>query len=322
MSGRSTPGISVVIPAYNAARLIGAAIESVLAQTRPVAEIVVVDDGSTDGTAEVATGFGEQVRCLRQDNAGPSAARNTGIEAATGEWIAFLDTDDSWLPSKVEAELEVLTAHPELAWIGVNHLLRDFATGEDTVRFDPERAGKLLDGGPVLPDFVEAACAGLGWDPVGLLVRRDVLLEAGGFRAGLHYAEDLDLCLAIARRHPAIGFVAEPSAVHLVGRTGSLSSRAPVAAQMATLRTIYDRHRPWAVARDGGHHLARLFRTIVQDQIAGLLLEGRRGQMLRVFATYRDILPARYRLTVTVLGLLPPRRRRDLYTRLQWRIRS
>jgi GT2 family glycosyltransferase len=316
------PKISVVIPAYNAEGLIGAAIESVLAQTRPVKEIVVVDDGSTDGTGETARRYGSTVRLLRQENAGPSAARNRGIEAATGEWIAFVDTDDLWLPHKVEAEQEVLAAAPGLAWVGVNHFLRDFATGEEIVRFDPGRAAALLGDGPVLPCFVEAACAGLGWDPVGLLVRREVLLEAGGFRAGLHYAEDLDLCLSIARHHPAIGFHPEPAAVHLVGRTGSLSGREPVAAQMAVLHTIYHRHRPWAEAAGSGEALARLFRTIVQDQIAGLLLDGRRREMVRVLAMYRDILPPSYRLAVTALSLLPPGRRRQIYTKVQWRIRG
>lgn len=96
--------VSVVIPAYNAAPFIARAIESVLAQTRPVLEVLVVDDGSRDRTAEIAAGFGAPVRVVRQANAGPSAARNHGARLARGEWIALLDADDAWLPEKLERQ--------------------------------------------------------------------------------------------------------------------------------------------------------------------------------------------------------------------------
>lgn len=92
--------VSVVIPAYNAGEYLGRAIDSVLAQTQPAAEIIVVDDGSADNTADVAQGYGERIRFIQQENAGASVARNTGIEAAASEWIAFLDADDEWLPQK------------------------------------------------------------------------------------------------------------------------------------------------------------------------------------------------------------------------------
>jgi len=98
------PAISVVIPAYNAEAFVARAIESVLAQTLPVAEIVVVDDGSRDATADIAERLGGSIRVLRQSNSGPAAARNHGVRAARSEWIAFLDADDAWLPSKLERQ--------------------------------------------------------------------------------------------------------------------------------------------------------------------------------------------------------------------------
>jgi glycosyltransferase involved in cell wall biosynthesis len=93
--------VSVVIPAYNAASVLPRAIESVLGQTSRPEEVIVVDDGSTDNTAQVATQYGPSITYIRQDNAGASAARNRGIAEATGEWIAFLDSDDEWLPPKL-----------------------------------------------------------------------------------------------------------------------------------------------------------------------------------------------------------------------------
>lgn len=98
------PTISVVIPAYNAEAYVARAIESALTQTHPVLEILVVDDGSRDQTAVVAGQFVSPVRVLQQPNGGPSAARNLGVREARGEWIAFLDADDAWLPHKLERQ--------------------------------------------------------------------------------------------------------------------------------------------------------------------------------------------------------------------------
>ena len=108
----SAPSISVVIPCYNAAAFLRATIESILGQTHPVLEVIVVDDGSTDDSANIAESFGPPVRVIRQPNQGESAARNRGIEAAAGEWVAFLDADDLWLPTKVELQAEAIRSAP------------------------------------------------------------------------------------------------------------------------------------------------------------------------------------------------------------------
>src|SRR5687768_4198880 len=102
------PQLSVVIPAYNAEKYLGAAIESVLAQGHPSAEIVVVNDGSSDRTHEVARSYGGQVHFLSQDHAGAAAARNRGVDAARGAYLAFLDADDLWLKGKLELQWKAL----------------------------------------------------------------------------------------------------------------------------------------------------------------------------------------------------------------------
>lgn len=165
------PTVSAVIPAYNAERFISGAIQSVLAQTCKIAEIIVVDDGSKDRTAEVAAAFPE-VRVLRQPNAGPGAARNAGIHAASGEWIAFLDSDDLWVPRKTEIQLGFVT--PEAGVIHAN-------------RFDPIHFGNLWHRQTHV-------------SPSGALVRRQALLDAGGFEESrdVMSVEDLNLWLRIA----------------------------------------------------------------------------------------------------------------------------
>ena len=105
--------VSVIIPTYNRAQLAGRAIRSALAQTYRPLEIIVVDDGSTDETEAVLRAFGDKIRAIRQRNQGRSLARNHGIEAATGEFVAFLDSDDVWTADTVAAEVEVLSANPQ-----------------------------------------------------------------------------------------------------------------------------------------------------------------------------------------------------------------
>src|SRR5262249_59293001 len=102
-----SPTISVVIPCYNGARFLRETLASVLAQTLPPLEVLVIDDGSTDDSGAVAESFGPPVRVIRQPNQGESVARNRGIEEAKGEWVGFLDADDLWNPDKLERQWQV-----------------------------------------------------------------------------------------------------------------------------------------------------------------------------------------------------------------------
>lgn len=110
----STLEVSCVVPAYNGARYIAEAIESALAQDHFEVEIIVVDDGSTDSTADVVRGFGDRIRYVYQSNAGPASARNRGIKEATGALIALLDADDLWTPEKTSVQIERFRASPQL----------------------------------------------------------------------------------------------------------------------------------------------------------------------------------------------------------------
>lgn len=102
ISGQSGISVSAVVPTYNRAHLVGRALESILSQTYPAEEIVVVDDGSTDGTEGVVRGFGERVRYVRQENSGGARARNRGVNESRSEWVGFLDSDDMWTPTHLQ----------------------------------------------------------------------------------------------------------------------------------------------------------------------------------------------------------------------------
>jgi glycosyltransferase involved in cell wall biosynthesis len=117
----TSPRVSGIVPVYNGERFLSEALDSMLRQTRPPDEIIVVDDGSTDGTSRIAAALGPPVRWVRQENRGPAAARNLAIRLATGDFLAFLDADDLWLPRKLELQLACLEERPELDYC-VTHL--------------------------------------------------------------------------------------------------------------------------------------------------------------------------------------------------------
>src|SRR5262245_15747118 len=114
----TSDSVSVVIPTYNCGRLVTEAVDSVLGQTVPPAEVIVVDDGSQDDTAERLAAYAGRVRYLRQENQGVAAARNCGVAASGGEVVAFLDADDVWHPRKLEFQLAALDRHPGLGLLG------------------------------------------------------------------------------------------------------------------------------------------------------------------------------------------------------------
>jgi len=138
--------LSVIIPTFNRAMQLPAAVDSIMRQTRPVDQIVIVDDGSEDNTREVVMGLSGPIQYLRQPNRGVSEARNRGLEAATGEFIAFVDTDDQWDPRKVELQLAVLERFPEAGWSATNLQVVDEA--DDS----PDGLGGLERAVPVFRD--------------------------------------------------------------------------------------------------------------------------------------------------------------------------
>lgn len=182
------PLVSVIIPAYNCEKFLDRALYSVLAQSWKNIEIIVVDDGSTDSTAERAARFGDKITYVYQENAGASSARNNGIQIATGEYIAFLDADDSWVPSKLEVQVEVFLRNPGMALVStgslyLNEELESEHNSLSSPSFDPA-AVRLED----FQNLFENPYLATSTVMVATSVARDV----GGFDTALVTAEDLD----------------------------------------------------------------------------------------------------------------------------------
>ena len=193
MTNVALPFISIIIPTFNRAALLPHAIESALRQTHQSCEVIVIDDGSTDNTAEVAAEYGKSIRYIRQSNAGASAARNRGVHEAHGTLIAFLDSDDTWHPEKL-ARQATLFSTPA---IGAAHC---------AIRVEhTERAGTngLYYPGDRL-SLHEVLALRIPW-PTAMMVRRDVLLEIGGFDETLVASEDWELCIRIAQKYLIVG---------------------------------------------------------------------------------------------------------------------
>jgi glycosyltransferase involved in cell wall biosynthesis len=221
--------ISVIIPLYNRRAEIGRAIASALRQGHTPHEVVVVDDASRDGSAETVAALGDKrVRLLRHErNQGAAAARNSGIAAATGDWIALLDSDDEWEPEKLARQLEALLAAPDAAAAGVTgYVIRDYRTGEERA-FTPSPADATLDA------LVWGCPLGVGST---LLARRSIFAEIGAFDPDLPRLEDWEWLMRYLPAHQ-LGAVPEPlTIVH----KASDPSRAQVLASLARIRA---RHR-------------------------------------------------------------------------------
>lgn len=196
--------ISVIIPTYNYDRFLREAIDSVLAQTYPAHEVIVVDDGSTDDTPLILAEYGDRIRVIRQQNLGVSAARNAGIAAARGEWVSFLDSDDVWQPRKLELDAARIAAEPDLGMVHCGAERFDH-TGKTLFVFLNGREGWV---GLDLLRLDREVIAAPG---SGLTVRRSAAEEIGGYDIRIECAEDWDFCYRIACRHRA-GFIPEPLA--------------------------------------------------------------------------------------------------------------
>jgi glycosyltransferase involved in cell wall biosynthesis len=212
------PTVSVVLAAYDAAWCIERALDSVMAQTAPATEVIVCDDGSTDGTADlVARRYGMRVTVLRLPHRNAAAARADGLARARGDWLALLDADDWWEHDKLERQLSYLERHPDVAWLSSDG---DFCSDEGVLReswlsdyFVPvtERCGDLF---PLLV----ARCFPL---LSSSLVRRDAYHAVGGLDPEIPHSYDYDLGLRVAARYPAA--VLADRLVHYWSHPGQLS---------------------------------------------------------------------------------------------------
>jgi len=208
------PAVSVIIPTYNRACMVVEAVESVLKQTFRDFELLVIDDGSTDGTAECLAPFENRLRYIYQPNRGISAARNRGIREAQGEFLAFLDSDDLWLRRKLEVQMREIQRDPS-----VRICYTDEIWIRRGVRVNPKKKHQKYSGW-ILQKMLPLCII----SPSSALIHRSVLEEIGDFDESLPACEDYDLWLRIGARYP-IRFIPEPLIIKRGGHEDQLSRK-------------------------------------------------------------------------------------------------
>jgi glycosyltransferase involved in cell wall biosynthesis len=293
----AAPLVSVVIPAYNVAQYIGRALRSVVSQGVDL-EAIVVDDGSSDSTAVIARSF-QRVRQVAGPHRGVSSARNIGIAQARGEFVAFLDADDEWLPGHLGRALDLLRRCPRLRWCAAAYEER------------------MLDGSRRLVDRASRACLRAGWDDYfrasargmsfwtsTIVARREALSHAGPFCEDLHRGEDLDMWFRLALCHPRVGYVRAPGAIYW-RRAGSACS-----AQRDVLRNMLWRiERDERLARAAGRGAARRSETLIRFWLrkaaAMALRSGDRQSLEALRQRHRRRLGLRWGLATSMSLRLP-----------------
>lgn len=294
--------VSVVIPAYNAEKYIGRTIESVLAQTRPAGEIIVVDDGSSDGTAEAVKAFGDKVRYIHQQNAGVSAARNAGIEAARCEWIAFLDADDEWVGEYLQTQMTLFDNNPDIAWAAASYYCCLCDEGKRAPDNSIEKCKGLLSSSGCFESYFSALKEGVsGWTGT-MIIKKQALVEAGPFVEGLALGEDLDMWLRVAYLYPKIGFTPAPMAVyHISVPTSAMHGQKPVGIFVDFLK------RHLVLARE--HGCDDDFKTygdfLLTRWIRGMLFDNRGGDIKLLLNKFPELLPAPKRTFFYILATFP-----------------
>ncbi len=261
------PLVTAIIPTYNRASVLHSSIESVLGQTYKGIEVIVIDDGSTDETASVLDRFGARIHVLRQRNGGPAAARNLGIRSAKGELVGFLDSDDLWLPKKVERQVALLEKLDSTVSCCVCNAEMHFAdrpvtTSFRNARLNPSnKEGLWLNPAQTLVDHF------LLFNQT-VLVRRRLLREVGGFDEGLRYLEDYDLAMKLSLFGP-FAFMLEPLVIYYEGSPNSLAREAEAAGSSLKELEVKVRQSVLDAAVARGH-------THLQKQMRRALVKARR----------------------------------------------
>lgn len=206
--------ISLIIPSYNRGSILKRALYSALEQSRPPDEIIVVDDGSTDHSAQMLKQEFPQINTIVQNNRGVSAARNTGIQQATGDWIAFLDSDDSWLEEKLATQVRALQQAPETKVCHTEEIWIRNGTRVNAMHKHKKTGGWIFK--HCLP-----LCA---MSPSSIMIHRSVLDDVGLFDENLPACEDYDLWLRISAKYPVL-FIEQPLINKYGGHEDQLSQK-------------------------------------------------------------------------------------------------
>ena len=273
---KNAPCVSVIIPTYNRAGIIEEAVDSVLVQDYKDFELIVVDDGSMDNTSEVLATYGDDIRVLFQENKGVSAARNRGISEAAGKLIAFLDSDDLWMPQKLTTQVEffrqrldALICQTEEVWV------------RNGVRVNP-KLRHIKPSGMIFKPSLELCLV----SPSAVMIRRDLLDITGNFDETLPACEDYDLWLRISCRFP-VYLIETPLIIKRGGHADQLSKRAGL--DKFRIKAIVNIIKTGMLSKDQHQAALIMLQNKCRIYAAGCRKRGREAE-----ARYYDVLAERF----------------------------
>lgn len=296
--------ISVVIPAYNIEGYIQRAIDSVLAQRRPADEIIVIDDGSSDRTAEKIKAYGEKVRYIYQENRGLSGARNTGIREAGYDWIAFLDGDDEWLSDYLSMQATILEQHSDLKWSSGNFLCCLCEENRQGPYVDPNVLKKIMQGKDYFSNYFEAFLNKAGGCADTMVIHKHIFETIGLFNEKQAFAEDLELWWRIAFEFPEIGYVRTPGAVYHLQRPGTLTEEFKKN-KLKVLVDLVEKNLKVAEQKNMRDMFAPLAGRLVSSWIRGMLFEDRPEEIRELLTRFDTFLSIRFKWVVRILMIAP-----------------
>lgn len=283
------PRFSVIVPVYNGAATIERALDSAAIQTYPPEEIIVVDDGSGDATAELVSNHDGPIRLFRQDNRGVSAARNRGAAEAKGDWLAFLDADDEYFPDRLKWHAEWIGGDPGLDFLTGDQeyrkpdgtFLRTHMANTPAGRMLLEKAHGELRVEMNRPDEIRAFVAEHFGDMHTFSLRRQTFRDLGGYPVGRTVCEDVSLLVRLVARSRRIGVITRPMAAYYIYAT-SATRRDPVWSQQETVDAFVLLRNELRTAdpyiRSG---LDDALATARMDHAVALLRRGRRWDALQ-----------------------------------------
>lgn len=297
--------VSVVIPAYNAAGFIRRTIDSVLAQTYKDFEIIVVDDGSTDNTGEIVKSYGAKVKYVYQQNARDAAARNTGIKEAQGQWIAFLDHDDEWLPEYLHSHVDLIGKHTQLRWCGSNRYR--FDGKRRTAAGNIKRIKESLGGINYFENFFEADAMGVC--PIttsALLIHSEVFQQTGVFDPSYLRWADRDMWWKIAYRYPQIGYLPEPLVISHLHAQDKVSTKLSLNAKRGDeVRRLVSRHLKLAAEHGCLAKFEPVAKRTLKKSLITTIYHGFKSDARITVKQFSNLFPRYWRLGIYVLTLFP-----------------
>ncbi len=297
--------ISVIIPAYNISKIICRAIDSILAQSFQPLEIIVVDDGSSDDTADYVKSYGDKVRYIYQQNAGDGPARNAGVKAAHGNWLAFLDHDDEWLPERLEKQIILLQKNPQLKWCCGNYYNQ--IGSERRSAGNQQKLQAALNGKDYFENYFTA------WQQYRfahitgtMLIAREVFDKVGLFDNVWQRCADLDMWWRISYLYPQIGYTSEPLHImHLDAQQGLNAQLTQADRNGKDARKLLKKHLALARANNCMEIFEPFASRFIKKRLRTTLFYGLQIDTYETLHDFKNLIPLHLRIGAYTLAAIP-----------------